>query len=548
MNDTITVGGLIAAYLAAQKVARVYGVISIHNMPILDGIHTQGQLRFISARGEAGACNMADADARVRGGLGACITSTGTGAGNAAGALIEAYTAGTPMLHLTGQIESSYLDQELGFIHEAKDQLGMLASAGKACLRIHRAEHTLAVLQEATRLALTPPCGPVSIEVAIDIQKQLIARPPHIPRYTPTPLAPCAADIDYLKAALKAAQRPLLWLGGGARAASDAATALADLGIGIITSTQGRGVVREDHPLVVGAFNVQKATQALYQEADLLIVVGSHLRSNETLSYKLALPHQRIRIDAHALANGRAYPNEHFICADAALTLNALAHELDLAIDPDWANKIKMTRAAAEAQVDQGLGAYVALKNSLKNLLAQRPDAPAWVRDITLSNTMWGNRSLPLTHSRQGVHALGGGIGQGLAMGIGAALANHAHGGKALALIGDGGLQLNLGELACAVQEQANLMLLVMNDGGYGVIKNIQDVDYGGRHCYVDLFTPHFATLCAAMGIKHFLLRSPADTEAVLGEALAMHTAVMVEVDMHAWGPFTDKFAGPARK
>ena len=102
---TITVGELVARFLEACGVKTAYGVISIHNMPILDAFHTRGQIRFVSARGEAGACNMADAAARVSGVLGVCVTSTGTGCGNAAGAMVEAITAGTPMLHLTGQIE-----------------------------------------------------------------------------------------------------------------------------------------------------------------------------------------------------------------------------------------------------------------------------------------------------------------------------------------------------------------------------------------------------------------------------------------------------------
>ena len=95
----ITVGELAVRFMEASGVKTAYGVISIHNMPILDAMHQRGQVRFVSARGEAGACNMADAAARVSATWGVCITSTGTGAGNAAGALVEALTADTPMLY-----------------------------------------------------------------------------------------------------------------------------------------------------------------------------------------------------------------------------------------------------------------------------------------------------------------------------------------------------------------------------------------------------------------------------------------------------------------
>ncbi len=98
-SQHITVGELAARFLEACGVRTAFGVISIHNMPILDAFHRRGQIRFVSARGEAGACNMADAAARVSGALGVCVTSTGTGCGNAAGAMVEALTAGTPLLH-----------------------------------------------------------------------------------------------------------------------------------------------------------------------------------------------------------------------------------------------------------------------------------------------------------------------------------------------------------------------------------------------------------------------------------------------------------------
>ena len=114
--------------------------------------------------------------------------------------------------------------------------------------------------------------------------------------------------------------------------------------------------------------------------------------------------------------------------------------------------------------------------------------------------------------------------------------------------MGDGGLMLNVGELACAVQEHAALVVLVMNDRAYGVIKNIQDVHYGARRCYADLHTPDFAQLCASLKVPHLLLDDPAQTPAILAKALSTKGLVMVEVDMTKWGPFAVKFAGPPKK
>lgn len=545
----ITVGELVVRFLQACGVRTAFGVISIHNMPILDAFHRLGQIRFVSARGEAGACNMADAAARISGVLGVCVTSTGTGCGNAAGAMVEAMTAGTPLLHLTGQIESEFIDRDLGFIHEHPAQLAMLRSVGKQAFRIRNPQSALATLREAVRLAQTPPCGPVSIEIPIDVQAMLLPLPDDLSPPGGAPLAPQPQALAGLAAQLKDKRRPLLWLGGGARGAGAAVRRLVDMGWAVVTSVQGRGVLPEDHPASLGSYNLQKSTEAFYGSVDALLVVGSRLRSNETLTYKLNLPARRYRIDVDPLAQDRAYTSEVFVQGDAQLSLGALADALEgrMHIDPNYAADVRQARLAAEAIVDGTIGPYVALKNGL-----QRVAGPSlwWVRDITLSNTMWGNRAPRLNHPRAGVHALGGGIGQGLAMGIGVAVANqvHALGRKTVVLAGDGGFMLNLGELACAVQEQAQLVVLLMNDRRYGVIRNIQDAVYGSRHCYVDLHTPDFAALCASMQAGYLLLDQPARTEAVLSQALAMPGPVVVEVDMAAWGDFPVKFAGPPKK
>lgn len=548
-TPAITVGELVARFLHNSGVRSAYGVISIHNMPILDAFHRLGQIRFVSARGEAGACNMADAAARVSGVIGVCVTSTGTGCGNAAGAMVEAMTAGTPLLHLTGQIESEYIDRDLGFIHEHPAQLAMLRSVGKGAFRIRNPQSALATLREAVRLAQTPPCGPVSIEIPIDVQAMTLPLPADLAPLPVLPLAPEAQALARLADSLAAKRRPLLWLGGGARGAGAAVRRLVDMGWAVVTSVQGRGVLPEDHPASLGSYNLQKSSEAFYATVDALLVVGSRLRSNETLTYKLSLPAERHRIDVDALAQNRAYDSDCFVQGDAQLTLDALADALAgrMQIDPAFAADVRSARAAGEAAVDATIGPYLALKNGLQKAAGTNL---WWVRDITLSNTMWGNRAPILDHPRAGLHALGGGIGQGLAMGIGAAIADHAHGlgRRTVVLAGDGGFMLNLGELACAVQEQADLVVLLMNDHRYGVIRNIQDAVYGSRHCYVDLHTPDFAGLCASMQAGYLRLDAPARAEAVLAQALQMRGPVVVEVVMDTWGEFPVKFAGPPKK
>jgi acetolactate synthase-1/2/3 large subunit len=545
----VTVGHAIAAFLERCGVRAAFGVISIHNMPILDAIAERGAIRFVPARGEAGATNMADACARTTGRLGVCFTSTGTAAGNAAGAMVEALTAGTPLLHVTGQIEVPYLDRDLAYIHEAPDQLSMLKAVSKAAWRVRSAETALATFKLAVQTALTAPAGPVSVEVPIDIQSALIDLPADL-EPLPVPVAkPDARAVDALADKLSQARRPLLWLGGGARGAGAAVARLLDLGVGVVTSTQGRGVVEETHPLSLGAYNLQPQVETFYQRCDAMVVVGSRLRGNETLKYKLKLPQPLYRVDADPAAEGRCYESALFVCGDAALTLDALADRLQgrLNVDPAFAADIAQVRAQVVASLRDGLGPYSQLVDALQAVAGTRFN---WVRDVTVSNSTWGNRELKLFEPRAGVHALGGGIGQGLAMAIGAAVGAQAYGTghKTFCLAGDGGFILNLGELATAVQEKVDLGIVLMNDRGYGVIKNIQDAQYGGRRVYADLHTPDYAQLSRALSLHHQRIASLTQARGALQEMAAVQGPSLLEVDMLCVGSFKTTFAGPPVK
>ncbi|EMH3210903.1 hypothetical protein V6H16_005602, partial [Burkholderia multivorans] len=119
---------------------------------------------------------------------------------------------------------------------------------------------------------------------------------------------------------------------------------------------------------------------------------------------------------------------------------------------------------------------------------------------------------------------------------------------KTVCLVGDGGLMVNVGELVTAVQENANVMIVLMNDQCYGVIRNIQDAHYGGRRCFVQLHQPDFAQFCASFGLTHYRITSLDQAEAVVREGLAKQGPVMVEVDMLSVGSFASAFAGPPVK
>lgn len=546
-QNTVTVGAVVAAFLEQCGVKAAFGVISIHNMPILDAFAQRGAIRFVPARGEAGAGNMADAYARSTASLGVCLTSTGPAAGNIAGSMVEALTAGAPLLHITGQIETPYIDKGMSYIHEAPEQLAMLKAVSKAAFRVRSVETVLGTLKRAVQVALTAPTGPVSVEIPIDIQSALVTMPADL---SPLPIeaaVPSAAALDALAQRLAAARRPMLWVGGGARHAAAAIRRLQKLGFGVVTTTQGRGTVAEDDAGSLGAYNIQKPVEALYQTCDAMLVVGSRLRGNETLKYELKLPRPLYRIDADAAAEGRCYATEAFVCGDAALALDGLADRLEAAqyqADPALLADLRAAHQQAVATLTDGLGPYAELVRQLQAAAGRNFN---WVRDVTVSNSTWGNRELRIFEPGAGVHATGGGIGQGMPMAIGAAVgaAVTGSGRKTFCLAGDGGFILNLGELATVVQEKADLLIVLMNDKGYGVIKNIQDVQYGGRRCYADLHTPDYAMLCKSLALPHARVQSLDALPARLGDALAAPGPFLLEIDMLSIGGFKSTFSGP---
>ncbi len=540
MPSDYTVGDLVAEFLSACGVTTAFGITSIHNIPMLDAIGRRNAIRFMMARGELGAAHMADGYARASGGLGVIFSSTGPGAANAVGGLVEARFAASPVLHITGQTATKFADRELGTVHDAYDQLGMLRAVSKSAYRIRAAGQALGVLTRAATEALTPPTGPVSVEVPIDIQRAAIERPALLDNFSlplPGPRAPAAHELDELAARVLRARRAMLWVGSGARHCGGVLHRLLDLGFTMVNSLQGRGIVPEDHPMSLGGLhgNGMPAIQDFYQGVDLMLVVGARLRGQETGEFAIKLPSNLVQIDVDPLANGRTYPNQYFVCGDARLALDGLLGRIDgrFKPDPSYQSEFADLKRRARAEFLATLGPYGSFPDQLRPVL---PKDAIWVRDVTQSNTTWGNRVFPIYDPRQNVYPVGAGIGQGLQLGIGAAAA--ANGRKTIVMTGDGGFFLNVGELWTPVQERLDLTVVVMNDSGYGVIKRIQDATQQGRRFFADLQSPDLNGLAALAGIPFWRVERAEAFGETVAKALAHSGLSLVEVDMRQVGEF----------
>lgn len=528
-----TGGDILVEIMRAAGVEVAFGVISIHNIPLVEAVDRE--LRFVPVRHEAAAVNAADGYARATSGIGVALTSTGTGAGNAAGAMLEALTAQSQVLHITGNIDSTYLGEDRGVYHEVPRQLEMLSTVSGAALRVEDASQARRVLAEAVRRLSEPPYAPVSVDWPIDLQ------------YTADPARqvsvgagdgdrgkePAPEDVAKATRLMRAAARPLIWAGGGARRVGPALTALAQAwGAGVLTGANGRGSVPEDHPLVLGNFAVEEQLADLIADADCLLTVGSHLRAHETMNFQLPLPANHVQIDLDPDAIGRNFPVEVGLLADAAAAVPALLAALgEVATQDDWAERVRAAAEAARASHREDIGAYAQICESMRSRL---PRSSPLVRDVTVPGSSWGNRLLPVYDPRTNIHAAGGGIGQGLAMAIGAGVAVPEV--PVLAMVGDGGLAVHLGELATLAGEWPHVILTLFNDGGYGVLRNMQQARGAARRG-VDLATPDFGLLAKSFGLPHIRVGDAHAFDAALAAAIERSGPSVIEIDVRALRP-----------
>jgi acetolactate synthase-1/2/3 large subunit len=340
------------------------------------------------------------------------------------------------------------------------------------------------------------------------------------------------------------AKRPLIWSGHGViqAGASQELTRLAEMwGAGVLTSVAGRGTLPEDHPQCIGCFASSKAIKDLIASCDVLLAVGTRFQGTETMVWQLSLPQTIVQIDVDQLAISRNYQATASIVADARVGLQELLMALEGKVKPDvtYLREVASAREVCRDAFSSTLGPYKQLCADLRASLER--DA-LLVADVTIASNTWGSRLFPVYGPQQYIHAAGGGIGQGMQMGMGAKLGQPER--QVAIIVGDGGFQVNLAELGTAVQEGINVVIVLLNDGGYGVLRNIQDRIYGGRHIGVDLHGLNFEKLSEAYGIAYCPVSSVAEFRPVMRSALESGQLSLVEVDVKAVGPFRVPFAG----
>lgn len=543
MKDRVTVGDAVVAELARAGVDTVFGIISVHNIPIYDALARHDGFRIVKPRGESGAVNMADAYARAGRKLGVVITSTGSGAGNAAGALIEADTAGTPLLHITGQVPKEYIDSGRGYIHECRDQLAMLKSISKQACRVEHPEEAPSTIRLAIRQALESPTGPVSVEIPIDYQSRLIASSEITVNEVERDVEPL--DVSAAVTEIRQAERPVIWVGSGvfrAGATYEFRKFVDLVDAAVITSQAARGTLPETDRRCLGFFATDPDVRELLASADLLISMGTRFRGNETAYWDVCVPSNHIGIDIDRGAVNRNYSHSRTLIGDSRRILSALVAALGQYPSKaklNYRREILRVREASRARMRENLGPYESILDAISETF---PAGGIVVRDVTIPATTWASRMIEVAEPRQSLHASTVGIGQALPMAIGASIARPEV--DVLVLVGDGGLLVNPGELSLIAEEGLSFTIVVFDDGGYGVLRNLQNKVFDKRRIGVDLESPDFVALARAFGMEAVLVSDGNQFRSALGKAVESPDAWMIVVDVEQLGTTLKPFTG----
>ncbi|HSK17116.1 MAG TPA: thiamine pyrophosphate-binding protein [Gaiellaceae bacterium] len=533
-----TGGSLVAESLEAAGAEVAFGVPGIHALPIWEGLRTS-RVRTIGLRTELSAGFAADGYARTSGRPAPLLLSTGPGALISLAALMEAASAHVPVVAIASQIPSELIGRGRGFLHELPDQLASFAPVVKWAARAESASEIPRLVAEGWRRALTPPSGPVFLEIPLDVLSGETSLPPLAEldvEPLPAPLPP-PDDLRAAAGALRDAENVVLWAGAGVLRAGAWAelAALAELlGAPVATTYMGKGAFPDDHPLAAGCACDEGAFRELLADADAVLAVGTELGAETTGQYELAFSGRLVQVDAAPERIGATYPALGLV-GDARDVLAALAE----CLPPEPADGApgRARVAALHARIEAGLdeqdrglerGLIAAVRDALP-----RDAISTW--DMTIL-AYWAAAHFTAHEPRSFHYPLGSGtLGYAWPAALGASLA--ARGRPVLAVAGDGGFLYGLAELAAARQHGLRAALLLVDDGGYGILREYQRDSFGETFS-VDLVEPDFPGLAASFGVPVESVGPDAASEAI-GRALAAEGPAVVHVParLEMWTP-----------
>ena len=489
-------GHLVAESLEVLGAEVAFGLPGVHALAIWEALRSS-PVRALGFRTELNAGFAADGYARVSGTPAPLLLSTGPGALNSLTALMEASSSHVPVVAIASQIPTDLVGRGRGFLHELADQLASFAPIVKWAARAQSAGDIPELIAEAWRRALTPPSGPVFLEIPVDLLtgetdvtpvKELNAVPPKLP---------LPADDELAAAArlLAGAERPVIWAGGGVlrSGAWEELRELAERVQALVATTyMGKGAFPEDHLLSAGCAADEEPFRKLVESADVLLAVGTELGAETTGQYAFRPGGRIVQIDAAPERIGATYEAVGLV-GDARAVLAALVERVPR-IDRGLPENTVTERIESELEAQ----AHELERGLLRTIREALPRDAVHAWDMTIL-AYWAGAHFPALAPRRFLYPLGSGtLGYAWPASLGAKAALPET--PVLAVAGDGGFMYGVSELAVARQHGLAAKLLLVDDGGYGILREYQRDSFGEEFA-VDLARPDFVAVAEAFGV-----------------------------------------------
>ncbi len=562
-------GRALAEMLALAGAGPMFGMAGFQLLPFYDAIAQLGLRHFLINDERMGAF-AADAYARVTNRPRICDATLGPGATNLATALAESLNAGIPLIAITGDANRGHANKNM--TQECR-QTEMLRPAAKELIRVELTSRIPELVRRAFAVATSGRPGPVVLDVPEDVahgehefgtadfylDAETAAAPAHRTR-------PAEADVERAAKLLASAKRPLLLVGGGVHL-SLAGAALLELaeaiGIPVAHTMSGKGAIACTHPLSAGLFGrYSRIANDLIAGADCLLVVGCKLGEIATKRYALlpdAVP--LIHLDILAEEFGRSQPASVALWGDAREGLRDLHDALKSdakrlkALHADYVGELSLRMAAWQTEAAPRLASAERPINMARLVAELNKAMPA--ESILVADGGFAAHWTSLLYDtkspgRRYIADRGlASIGYGLPGGIGAALA--APEVPVVAVSGDGGFNMALGELETARRTGANLTTVVVNNAASGYVKALQHAMYGERYQSSDLVEMDYARIAEAMGCRGIRVEDPAELGGALRRGIAERSRptvidVMVTRDPARMLPAVDSRAVHVKK
>ncbi|MGI6458823.1 MAG: acetolactate synthase large subunit [Candidatus Hydrogenedentales bacterium] len=519
---TMTGAQLMVRLLERQGIDIVAGIPGGANLPFYDALGQSTRIRHVLARHEQGAGFIAQGMARATGKTAVFLATSGPGATNALTALADAKLDSVPIICITGQVPRAMIGTDA---FQEVDTYGMSIPLTKHNFLVRSAEALLKVLPEAFRIAASGRPGPVLVDVPKDVQIETVtfkSWPEPGRADAPPDFEPAAVSLaaDYINRA----ESPVLYLGGGVvyGGASEYAMQLAERASLPTTMTlMGLGAMPPEHPLSLGMLGMHAArfTNLVMEECDLLIAAGARFDDRATGKAAEFCPNAKIiHIDIDHSELDKVKTAHVGMVGDVRAVLEQLLPLIQANPRPAWLERVDELRRTFPMEMpglDDARTPYGLIAETARHL-----DDSAIVTTDVGQHQMWAAQAYPLRRPRQWLTSGGlGTMGFGLPAAIGAALACPER--DVVCISGDGSLLMNIQELVTAVEENANVKIIVMNNNSLGLVHQQQALFYGERIFASDYrVAVDFCTIARGFGMPTADLGATDDPAGLLGEAL----------------------------